>query len=65
MEAQGHPGYRSTPEMAVTAAVGLARGELGRTGQFGIVTPAVGLGIEAVAALREAGVEFSVVAAAP
>ena len=47
--------------MAVTAAVGLARGELGRTGQCGIVTPAVGLGIEAVAALREAGVAFSVV----
>ena len=64
MEAQGHPGYRSTPEMAVTAAVGLARGELGRNGQYGIVTPAVGLGIEAIAALREAGVEFSLVAAA-
>ncbi len=61
MEAQGHPGYRSTPEMAVTAAVGLARGELGNTGQFGIVTPAAGLGIEAVAALRDAGVVFSVV----
>ena len=64
MQAQGHPGYRSTPEMVVTVAVGLARGELGRSGQFGIVTPAAGLGIEAVAALREAGVEFSLVEAA-
>jgi short subunit dehydrogenase-like uncharacterized protein len=62
MEAQGHPGYRSTPEMMVTAAVGLASGTLGKTPHFGIVTPATGLGIEAVAALRDAGVTFSVVA---
>jgi short subunit dehydrogenase-like uncharacterized protein len=62
MEAQGHPGYRSTPEMVVTAAVGLARGTLGRTPHFGIVTPATGLGIEAVGAMREAGLIFSVVA---
>ncbi|HUG23157.1 saccharopine dehydrogenase family protein [Piscinibacter sp.] len=61
MDAQGHPGYRSTPEMAVTAAVGLARGTLGRTPHFGIVTPATGLGIEAVGAMREAGLVFSVV----
>ncbi|HZT54940.1 MAG TPA: saccharopine dehydrogenase NADP-binding domain-containing protein [Burkholderiaceae bacterium] len=57
--AQGHPGYRSTPEMVVTAGIGLARGELGRTPHFGIVTPATGLGLEAVEALREAGVVFS------
>lgn len=60
--AQGHPGYRSTPEMMVAAGVGLARGELGRTPHFGIVTPATGLGIEAVDALRGAGVTFSAVA---
>ena len=60
--AQGHPGYRSTPEMMVSAGIGLARGELGRTPHFGIVTPATGLGIEAVGALREAGVVFSAVA---
>ncbi|MBC8056074.1 MAG: saccharopine dehydrogenase NADP-binding domain-containing protein [Rhizobiales bacterium] len=60
VEAQGHPGYRSTPEMLVTAGIGLARGELGRTPHFGIVTPATGLGIEAIEALREAGVVFSV-----
>ena len=59
--AQGHPGYRSTPEMMVTAGIGLAREELGRTLHFGIVTPATGLGIEAVEALREAGVVFSAV----
>ena len=59
--AQGHPGYRSTPEMMVSAGVGLARGELGRTPHTGIVTPATGLGIEAVEALREAGLSFSVV----
>ena len=59
--AQGHPGYRSTPEMMVTAGIGLARGELGRTPHFGIVTPATGLGIEAIDALREAGVVFSAV----
>src|SRR6185295_6501648 len=45
LEAQGHPGYRSTPEMAATAAVGLARGTLGRTPHFGIVTPSTGLGL--------------------
>jgi short subunit dehydrogenase-like uncharacterized protein len=61
LEAQGHPGYRSTPEMSVTAAVGLAKGTLGRTSHFGIVTPATGLGIEAVGALREAGLTFSLV----
>ncbi len=61
VEAQGHPGYRSTPEMVVTAAVGLAHGTLGKTPHFGIVTPASGLGIEAVAAMREAGLTFSVV----
>jgi short subunit dehydrogenase-like uncharacterized protein len=61
MDAQGHPGYRSTPEMAATAAVGLAKGTLGRTPHFGIVTPATGLGIEAVGAMRDAGLVFSVV----
>ncbi|HEY0858173.1 MAG TPA: saccharopine dehydrogenase NADP-binding domain-containing protein [Albitalea sp.] len=62
LDAQGHPGYRSTPEMAVTAAVGLARGTLGHTPHVGIVTPATGLGIEAVGAMREAGLVFNVVA---
>ena len=57
--ADGHPGYRSTPEMAVCVALGLADGTLGRTPHFGIVSPAAGLGIEAVAALRAAGVRFS------
>lgn len=61
LDAQGHPGYRSTPEMAATAAVGLAKGTLGRTPHFGIVTPATGLGIEAVGAMRDAGLVFSVV----
>ena len=60
--ATGHPGYRSTPEMMVTAGIGLARGELGLAPHFGIVTPATGLGLEAVEALRDAGVVFSVVA---
>jgi short subunit dehydrogenase-like uncharacterized protein len=60
LDAQGHPGYRSTPEMAVTAAVGLARGTLGNTPHFGVVTPATGLGIEAVEALREAGLVYSI-----
>jgi len=58
--AQGHPGYRSTPEMAVCVALGLADGSLGRTPHVGIVSPAAGLGIEAVAALRAAGVRFTV-----
>ena len=56
--AAGHPGYRSTPEMTVCAALGLADGSLGRTPHFGIVSPAAGLGIEAVAALRAAQVRF-------
>jgi short subunit dehydrogenase-like uncharacterized protein len=46
--------------MLVTAALGLARGTLGRTPHVGIVTPASGLGLDAVPALREAGVTFSV-----
>jgi len=62
VDARGHPGYRSTPEMIVTAALGLARGTLGRTPHFGIVTPASGLGLDAVPAMREAGVTFSVLA---
>ena len=61
VQAQGHPGYRSTPEMLVSVGIGLARGELGRTPHVGIVTPATGLGIEAVDALRDAGVAFSAV----
>jgi short subunit dehydrogenase-like uncharacterized protein len=56
--AQGHPGYRSTPEMAVCMALGLADGSLGRTPHVGIVSPAAGLGIEAVPALAAAGVDF-------
>jgi len=59
MEADGHPGYRSTPEMAVAMAKGLALGTLGRTPHCGIVTPASGLGLDAVEALRPAGVRFS------
>jgi short subunit dehydrogenase-like uncharacterized protein len=59
MEAGGHPGYRSTPEMAVAMANGLALGTLGRTPHFGVVTPASGLGLEAVPALIPAGVRFS------
>jgi short subunit dehydrogenase-like uncharacterized protein len=61
VQAQGHPGYRSTPQMLVTVGAGLARGDLGRTPHFGVVTPATGLGIEAIDALREAGVVFSAV----
>ncbi len=56
---QGHPGYRSTPEMAVCVALGLADGSLGRTPQVGIVSPAAGLGVEAAIALSAAGVSFS------
>ncbi len=59
MDADGHPGYRSTPEMAVAMAKGLALGTLGRTPHVGIVTPASGLGLEAVEALGPAGVRFS------
>jgi short subunit dehydrogenase-like uncharacterized protein len=58
VRAQGHPGYRSTPEMAVCVALGLADGTLGRTPHHGIVPPAAGLGIEAVDALRGARVQF-------
>ena len=59
VSAQGHPGYRSTPEMAVCVALGLADGTLGRTPHFGIVSPAAGLGIEAVPALAAAGLSFT------
>ncbi len=61
MTAEGHPGYRSTPEMLIAIANGLAKGTLGHTPHAGVVTPASGLGLEAAAALRQAGVEFSLV----
>ncbi len=61
VEAQGHPGYRSTPEMLVTAALGLANGTLGAGAPAGIVTPSVGLGSLAIAAMREAGLRFDAV----
>ena len=57
--AEGHPGYRSTPEMVVCAAFGLADGTLGRNGLYGVLSPAAGLGIEAVPALAAAGVSFT------
>ena len=56
--AQGHPGYRSTPDMLVCVGLGLAHGTLGIDCPDGVVTPATGLGLAAVAALRDAGVEF-------
>jgi len=59
MDAEGHVGYRSTPEMMVAVGNGLAQGTLGRTPHFGVVTPATGLGLEAVDALGAAGVRFS------
>ena len=59
MTAEGHPGYRSTPEMLIAVALGLAQGALGRTPHAGVVTPASGLGLDAADALRAAGVRFS------
>ena len=44
--------------MVVCAALGLADGSLGRTPHCGIVSPAAGLGIEAVPALASAGLRF-------
>ena len=61
LDAQGHPGYRSTPEMVATAAIGLAKGTLGKTPHFGLLTPATGLGMEAVGAMRDAGMTFRLV----
>ena len=45
--------------MAVCVALGLADGTLGRTPHFGIVSPAAGLGIEAVPALAAANLQFT------
>jgi len=42
----------------VCVALGLADGSLGRTPHYGIVSPATGLGIEAVPALQAAGLSF-------
>jgi short subunit dehydrogenase-like uncharacterized protein len=58
VEADGHPGYRSSAEMLASVALGLADGSLGRTPHTGVVQPAAGLGIEAVGALAAAGVRF-------
>ncbi|HMO47919.1 MAG TPA: saccharopine dehydrogenase NADP-binding domain-containing protein [Rubrivivax sp.] len=57
--AEGHPGYRSTPQMAVCAALGLADGTLGRNGLDGVVSPAAGLGPEAIEAMAAAGLRFT------
>lgn len=58
VEGDGHPGYRAAAEMIVAAACGLADGSLGKTPHAGVVTPATGLGLEAVAAMASAGVRF-------
>jgi short subunit dehydrogenase-like uncharacterized protein len=58
VEGNGHPGYRAAAEMIAVAAVGLADGTLGRSGRAGVVTPATGLGLEAVDAMAAAGVRF-------
>ena len=56
--AAGHPGYRSTPEMAVCAALGLADGTLGRGALDGVVSPAAGLGPQAIEVMAAAGLRF-------
>ena len=55
---RGIPATARRPRWWSLSALGLASGTLGQTPHCGIVTPATGLGIEAVDALRDAGVRY-------
>ncbi len=52
--AQGHPGYRSTPEMMAALGLALAEGRLGQ-GQAGWLSPGAAFGPEAWSVLQAAG----------
>ncbi len=54
LHAQGHPGYRSTPEMMAAVGLALASGELAQ-GRAGFLSPGAAFGPEALMVLTDAG----------
>ncbi len=58
LTAQGHPGYRSTPEMMAAVGLALAEGRLGR-GRAGVLGPGAAFGPEALPLLHDAGLNWT------
>lgn len=58
VEADGHPGYRSTATMIGEAALALADPEAGVPDGAGFLTPATALGLASLPRFRHAGVRF-------
>lgn len=61
LEAEGHPGYRSTPEMMAAVGLALADGRLGGgpAGRAGLLPPGAAFGPEGLDVLRAAGVSWT------
>ena len=59
LHAQGHPGYRSTPEMMAAVGLALAEGRLGR-GRAGVLGPGAAFGPEALPLLQPAGLNWTI-----
>jgi short subunit dehydrogenase-like uncharacterized protein len=59
LSAQGHPGYRSTPEMMAAVGLALAEGRLGQ-GKAGVLSPGAAFGAEALEFLESAHVRWSI-----
>jgi short subunit dehydrogenase-like uncharacterized protein len=57
--AQGHPGYRSTPEMMAAMGLALAEERLGAD-RAGVLSPGAAFGVEALPRLEAAGVQWSI-----
>lgn len=60
VEAQGHPGYKSTATMVGEAALALADPQSGVPDGAGFLTPATALGLTVVDRMVEAGVTFEI-----
>lgn len=58
LEAEGHPGYRSTPEMLAAIGLALAEGRLGEA-KSGLLSPGAAFGPEGLDALRAARVSWT------
>jgi short subunit dehydrogenase-like uncharacterized protein len=56
--AEGHPGYRSTPEMMAAVGLALAEGRLG-AGRAGVLSPGAAFGPEAMPVLADAGLTWT------
>lgn len=61
VDADGHPGYKSTATMVGEAALALADSMSGVPDGAGFLTPATALGLASIDRLEEAGVRFTVV----